>query len=139
MEGFRYIHPVAVRFSDLDVFGHVNNALVFTYFEIARIHYMVEIGLRAMDDNSQSVAFIAAHLRCDFRNPIFYGQAIEVGARISEIGQSSLKLEHRVEANNQLAAEGHCILVRYDHVTKHSIPISSEMWAIAEAYEGTSF
>ena len=136
MEGFHFVHPVEVRFSDLDVFGHVNNAVIFTYFEIARVHYMVTVGVRAANANLQSVAFIAAHLSCDYRKPIFYGQPVEVGARISELGRSSLRLEHRVEANGELAAEGSCILVHYDYMAGKSLPISDEIRAKVLAFEG---
>ncbi len=138
MEGFRYVYPVEVRFRDLDVFGHVNNAVVFTYAEIARINYMVAADIRLPHANLQSVAFIAAHLSCDFRNPILYGQSVEVGVGISEVRQSSLRLEHRIEADGELAAEGHCILVRYDYTAGHSIPISTEIRTSIEAFEGIS-
>lgn len=127
-----------MRFSDLDVFGHVNNAVIFTYFEVARVRYMVAVGIRSPNANLRSVAYIAARLSCDYRNPIFYGQLVEVGARISEIGRSSLRLEHRVEADGKLAAEGHCVLVHYDYVARQSLPISNDIRDKVAAFEGTT-
>ena len=41
---FQFKHPVKVRFSETDMFGHVNNTVPFTYFEEARIEYFKSIG-----------------------------------------------------------------------------------------------
>jgi len=38
--GFRHVLPIAVRFRDLDAFGHVNNAVILTYIEAARLQYL---------------------------------------------------------------------------------------------------
>jgi acyl-CoA thioester hydrolase len=37
LEGFRFVHPIEVRFRDLDALGHVNNAVYLTYLESARM------------------------------------------------------------------------------------------------------
>lgn len=136
MKGFRHIYPIDVRFKDIDVFGHANNAVVFTYFETARVNYMVEVGVRSPHANLNDTAFIAAHLSCDFRKPIFFGQKVQVGSRITEVRRSSLKLEHRVEADGELTAEGHCILVHFDYTGQRSIAVPSEMKAKIAEYEG---
>jgi acyl-CoA thioester hydrolase len=34
---------IHVRFSDLDILGHVNNSVYLSYFEIARVHYFGEL------------------------------------------------------------------------------------------------
>jgi acyl-CoA thioester hydrolase len=139
MQGFRHIVPIEVRFKDLDVFGHVNNAVIFTYIETARVRYLIDLGLRSSHAGWNDLAFILAHINCDFRQPIFYGQQVEVGSRVVEIGRSRVKLEHRVEANGVLVAEGYAFLVHYDYGAKCSKPISPEMRAQVEVFEGASF
>lgn len=136
MQGYRHVHPLEVRFKDIDSFGHVNNAVIITYFETARVHYLVELDLRPVRANLLDLAFILAHLSCDFKSPIFYGQKVTVGSRITQINRSSLRLEHRLEADDQLAAEGYCILVHYDYSQQRSVPISPQMRALIEAFEG---
>ncbi|MDX1522233.1 MAG: thioesterase family protein, partial [Anaerolineae bacterium] len=76
-----------------------------------------------------------AHINCDFRNPIFYRQQVEVGTRVSKIGRTSLRLEHRLEADGELAAEGFGILVHYDYGIDQSIAVTPEMRAILEEFE----
>ena len=43
MEGFRHVYPQEVAFRDLDVFGHVNNAVYLTYIENARLAYARDV------------------------------------------------------------------------------------------------
>lgn len=139
MDGFRHITPIEVRFRDLDVFGHVNNGVIFTYIETARIRYLVDVDIRSPQAGWNDIAFILAHINCDFRQPIFYGQRVEVGSRVIDIGRTSMRLAHRIEADGKLAAEGDGILVHYDYGNQRSTPISAEMRAKIEAFEGSTF
>jgi len=139
MEGFRHVVPIDVRFRDLDMFGHVNNAVILTYAETARVHYLVELDIRPAQANWQDVAFILAHISCDFRKPIFHGQQVEVGSRITKIGRTSLHIEHRIEVDGELAAEVINVLVYYDYTANQSIPVSAEMRAKISAFEQIDF
>ena len=135
MQGFRHVIPIEVRFRDIDVFGHVNNGVIFTYIETGRIRYLVDVGIRSPRAGWNDIAFILAHINCDFRRPIFYEQHVEIGSRITEIGRSSMKLEHRIEADGELVAEGNAVLVHYDYAAQRSMPISPEMRARIEVFE----
>ena len=135
MDGYRHTTLIEVRFKDLDVFGHVNNGVIFTYVEMARIRYLVDLGLRSAHANWQGIAFILAHINCDFRRPIFFEERVEVGTRVSEIKRSSFRLEHRIEANGELAAEGYGILVHFDYAANHSIPVPPDMRVKIAEYE----
>lgn len=136
MKGFNHVYPIDVRFRDIDALGHVNNATVLTFVETARVPYMVAVGMSSAQAHIGDIAFIVAHINCNFRRPIFYGQHVEVGTRTVSIGRTSLKLEHRVEAAGQLVADGACILVHYDYAANQSIPITPDMTAKIEAFEG---
>jgi acyl-CoA thioester hydrolase len=124
-----------VRLRDLDTFGHVNNAVILTYIETGRIRYLVNLDIRSPHAGWNDIAFILAHISYDFRTPIFYGQRVKVGSRITEINRSSLRMEHRVEADGELAVEGYDILVHYDYPGSRSLHISPEMRAKIEAFE----
>lgn len=139
MQGFHHITPIEVRFRDLDALGHVNNGVIFTYVETARVRYIAEVGIRLPQTGWQDISFILAHINCDFRRPIFYGQKVEVGSRIVEIGRSSFKLEHRVEAEGELAAEGYGVVVHYNYSAGRSVPLSDELRAKIEAFESSTF
>jgi acyl-CoA thioester hydrolase len=97
---------------------------------------MTALDLRPAELSIKDISFIVAHINCDFRRPIFYGQKVEVGTRITSVGRSSMRLEHRVEADGSLVAEGYCILVHYDYKADRSVPVSAEMLDKIEAFEG---
>lgn len=139
MEGFRHVVPIEVRFRDLDVFSHVNNATVFTFIETARIRYLVDVGIRSPKANWNDLAFILAHIDNNFIRPIFYQQQVEVGSRVIEIGRTSFKLEHRVEVEGELASTGHAVLVHYDYTNERKLVIPPEMRTKIEEFEGKMF
>jgi acyl-CoA thioester hydrolase len=136
MDGFQHRFPITLRFRDIDALGHVNNAVTFTFIEAARLPYIDAVGLRPPQTPVGTLPFIVAHINCDFRQPIFYGQRVEVGTRTVKVGRSSMRLEHRIEADGELAADGYCILVYFNYQSGRSIPVSSEMIAKIEKFEG---
>ncbi len=135
MLGFRHVTPIEIRFRDLDAFGHVNNAVIMTYIETARLRYLVDLELRAPCGGWNDIPFILARLECDFKKPIFYGQRVEVGSRVIELKKSSLRIENRVEADGEVAAESYGVVVHYDYAAARSQPISPEMRVKIETFE----
>ena len=60
MSDYHFYHPIEVRYGDLDPQGHVNNAKHLTYFEQARVAYMIELGLFTKDQSFMSIGVIIA-------------------------------------------------------------------------------
>ena len=122
VDGFDFVFRDQVRFRDLDGMGHVNNAVFMTYMESARLAYLESLGL----GQNPLRGLILARAEVDFRSPIELGEQVEVGVRTSRIGRKSFDLEHRLEADGRLAADGMFVLVGYDYATATSIEIPAE-------------
>ncbi len=135
MNGFRHVIPIEVRFQDLDALGHVNNTVYLIYSETGRLSYLANLGFALPITNWPSFSFIMAHTSCDFRKPVLHGQKVAVGTRVTEIKRSSMRLDYRIEADGELAAEGYAILVHYDHVAKCASPVPPDIRAKIEAFE----
>ncbi len=76
MEGFRFVHVETVRFSDVDSFGHVNNAVYSTYLEQARLAWFGgEVGEMPLRD------VILARTEIDFRSPVVWGESVSIPER----------------------------------------------------------
>ena len=58
-----------------------------------------------------------------------------VGTRVVEIGNSSFHVEHRIEADGQLAALGKAVSVHYDYETGMSVPVPDRLRVRVEALE----
>jgi acyl-CoA thioester hydrolase len=137
MEGFRFVHPQEVTFRDLDVFGHVNNAVYLTYIESARIGYMREVlGIESLDD----LLVIVAKVDIDFRSRATLGEVLEVGARVTRIGTKSFDMEHEIQApDGRLVAIATTTLVAIDYAADATIPVPSEWRTRIETYEAKDF
>jgi acyl-CoA thioester hydrolase len=124
---FPFIHEVEVRFRDLDGMGHVNNAVYATYFETARIRYMSELARLRQEqaDSPSEQSFILLDLYCRFVDQVSYGERLQVGLRVSEIGNTSFKIEYLVSSleNGRVVATGYTTQVWFDYVTGEKLPV----------------
>jgi acyl-CoA thioester hydrolase len=117
-----FVVPHHIPFRDLDYFGHVNNALHFTYFELARtlLWFSVTGGSRPED-----IGFIVAHAECDFRVQLGM-ERVDIAVRISAMRTTSLDFvyEIRKKRGGQIAAVGKVTVVLWDWPTqsKKAIP-----------------
>jgi acyl-CoA thioester hydrolase len=142
MEGYRHVVPITVRFRDIDAMGHVNNAVFFTYMETARVEYVFNVVFSPKGSygdikgrNLTEMGLILAQISCQFKAPIFYGQLVEVGTRVREMRNSSFIIEHRIEADGQLAALAEGVMVYYDYQAGESVRIPDEVRARVGAFE----
>jgi acyl-CoA thioester hydrolase len=137
MEGFRFVCAQEVGFRDLDVFGHVNNAVYLTYLENARIGYMRDVlGIESPED----LLVIVANVNIDFRSRASLGEALEVGARVSRIGTKSFDMEHEVHGSDgRLVAAASTTLVTFDYRGDATMPVPQLWRERIEAYEARDF
>jgi acyl-CoA thioester hydrolase len=137
MDDFRFYHPIEVRYGDLDPQGHVNNARYLTYFEQARIHYVIQLNL--WDGRSYfDIGFILADAQVTFLGPILFGQRIQIGVRVTRLGNKSLTMEYSLEdiEKEQLLARGSTALVTYNYHDGHTIPIPDHWRQAITLFEG---
>ncbi len=134
-DDFRYKVEVEVRFRDLDPMNHVNNAVYFTYFEIARIAYYGEL-TGATDPRELDT--ILAEATCTYRSPAVYGERLDVWVRAASLGRSSSVFEYRIveQTTGRLVATGRSVQVMYDYAAGRPVPITPELRARFEAFEG---
>jgi acyl-CoA thioester hydrolase len=115
--------PVAVRFRDLDSFGHVNTAVHANYIEEARLDYFAQV----LDVDLGSVGTVVASLSVDYRQPIDRDDELVVETRVSEIGTTSLTLDHELRVDGETVATAAVVIVRYDYEADEPVPIP-EAW-----------
>ena len=138
MSDYRFYHPVEVRYGDLDPQGHVNNAKHLTYFEQARIHYMIELGLFTRDQSFMQIGVIVADVHITYLEPIYFGQNIKVGVHAAKLGSKSMTWEQNIVDTDtgREAARGEVIIVTYDYKDEKTIPVPQEWRERITAFEG---
>src|SRR5260370_11433228 len=78
---------------------------------------------------------------CHYRRQLKFPDTVEIGARISRIGRSSLTMEHRLvsESLRAVAAEGDSTLVTFDYLAQKSASLPEHLRARIEQLAGKSF
>ena len=138
MSDYHFYHPIEVRYGDLDPQGHVNNAKHLTYFEQARVAYMIELGLFTKDQSFMNISMIIADVRITYFEPIYFGQTIKVGVHTSKFGNKSMTWEQNIidSANEKVFAKGEIVIVTYDYKEEKTIPIPQEWRDKIVEFEG---
>jgi acyl-CoA thioester hydrolase len=138
MSDFRFYHPIEVRYGDLDPQGHVNNAKHLTYFEQARVEYMIELRLFTRDQSFMEIGVILADVHITYFAPIYFGQSIKVGVHPARLGNKSMTWQQNIlEADSgRELAKGEVVLVTYDYNTAKTIPIPQAWRDKIIAFEG---
>jgi acyl-CoA thioester hydrolase len=135
---FHFYHAIEVRYGDLDPQGHVNNAKHLTYFEQARVAYMIELGLFTKAQSFMKIGVIIADVHIAYFAPIVFGQNIRVGVQAAKFGTKSMTWEQNIvdtDTGKELA-KGEVIIVTYDYQEEKTIPVPQEWRERIVTFEG---
>jgi acyl-CoA thioester hydrolase len=138
MSDYRFYYPVEVRYADLDPQGHVNNAKHLTYFEQARVAYLINLGLFTKDQSFMEIGIILADVHITYLAPIYFGQSIQVGVQALKLGTKSMTWGQNivdVHSGKELA-RGQVVLVTYDYREGKTIAIPQHWREKIIAFEG---
>lgn len=112
-------YPLHVRFSDVDVYGHVNNVKYFEYFQEARIPMMERLG-RSLPETDFHV--VVAQTDVDYKVPILFRlEPYDVHSRITHVGTKSFTIESEIRDGDVLLSRARVVLVCFDSATQRSI------------------
>jgi acyl-CoA thioester hydrolase len=116
LAGFPVVIELPIQWGEMDAYGHVNNAVLFRYFESARMAYFERCGFLDTYDRDR-VGAILHSTSCRFRRPLFCPDTALVGTRVTETADDRFTMEYRVvsRAQNETAAEGTAVIVSYDY------------------------
>ncbi|EON71463.1 acyl-CoA thioesterase [Lysinibacillus sphaericus] len=126
---FSFFIEVRVRFSETDMFGHMNNTVSFTYFEQARIDYFHHLGVLMPSKIDESVKGIpiVADLQCDYVKQVFFDDVLRVFAKVAKVGNSSIDIHYLAKnQKDEVCFTGRGTVVQMDPRTGKSVPISEE-------------
>ncbi|MFD1414041.1 acyl-CoA thioesterase [Oceanobacillus jeddahense] len=111
-KGFSFYIPVSVRFSETDMYGHVNNVSPFIYFEEARIAYLNHIGFLSKNMR-QKDGIIVADLQCNYLKELYFGDDIHVYVKTASVGNTSFDIHYKVMKEEEviLTARGRLVYI----------------------------
>jgi len=122
-----HVTRMPIRWGDMDMMGHVNNAKYFTYIETARIDWFTSIGC---EPNPKGEGPVLINASCTFLKQLEYPGEIEIRTFVGSFGRSSFETFHeirRVDQPDVLSAEGAAKVVWVDFVAGKSKPLPDEL------------
>ncbi|MEM7246986.1 MAG: thioesterase family protein [Acidobacteriota bacterium] len=123
-----YHLDLPVRFRDVDAYGHVNNAVYFTYLEQARCEcYMALLSRNDPCHQEEGLDFVVARAECDYVAPIHAGDVIRVEVRPSAVGTKSFAFAYEMTVDGTVRATGSTVLVAYEHRERQTKPLPAEL------------
>lgn len=128
-----------IDWSELDLFGHVNNVMFMKYVQAARVNYWEHIGLYQRFLTERKGPMLAA-TSCDFRKPLFYPGEVLIETRAEFVKNTSFGLHHRLlDGQGDIAAEAHDVMVMYDFIVSEKMAFPSDLRAAINALEDKDF
>ncbi|WP_432830265.1 acyl-CoA thioesterase [Dactylosporangium sp. CA-092794] len=109
----RFVYHCALRWSDLDAYGHVNNARFLTLYEEARVALMFTAAQAAGLSSFENGIVISRH-EIDYLRPVDYGDPVRIELWIEEIKASRLIVAYELFDGDALASRARTVCVPYD-------------------------
>jgi acyl-CoA thioester hydrolase len=122
-EDFRLFRPIATRWMDNDVYGHVNNVVYYSYFDTAVNGFLVEAGL--LDIVKSPVVGYVVETGCTFFTPIAFPDALEAGLAVTALGKSSVTYRIGIfkAGEAKAAAQGRFVHVYVERESQRPVAI----------------
>jgi acyl-CoA thioester hydrolase len=120
----RHRYDCWVRFSDVDVYGHVNNVKYFEYYQEARLAFLTALG-RGEDEGS--FGLVVARLDVDYKRPILFRSApYVVESWVTHVGNSSFGLAAEIKDGDQVLSRAQAVMATFDHETQKARPLTEK-------------
>jgi len=129
---YPHLATVQTRWMDNDVYGHVNNVTYYSYFDTAVNQYLIERGV--LDIHGGRVVGLVVDTGCSYFRSVAFPDRLEIGVRVAKLGNSSVRYEVGLFANDEdsAAAEGHFVHVYVDRETRRPKPLNEKLRAALE-------
>jgi acyl-CoA thioester hydrolase len=120
---YPHFTSLSTRWMDNDVYGHVNNALYYGFFDTAINEYLIAEG--GLDIASGSVIAFAVESQCQYLSPLAFPGVIDIGLRVGKLGNSSVRYELAIfkQGESVAAAAGYFVHVFVDRETQKPTPM----------------
>ena len=115
---------VQIRFNDIDIAGHVNNAVHLYYFDYGRMQYFNKIFEQII--NWGEKGFVIVNINIDYFKPIYLDEEIIVETKINKIGNKSIEMVQQIRLKNnieEIKSTNKTILVGYHYKKNYSFEI----------------
>jgi acyl-CoA thioester hydrolase len=126
-----YPHFLSIdtRWSDNDLYGHVNNVVYYSYFDTVVNEYLIRYG--ALDLEAGKTIGLVVETHCSYFASLAFPQRIDAGLRVARIGSTSVRYEVGIfsAGSEQPAAQGHFVHVYVDRDARRPVALPEALVA----------
>lgn len=124
---------ITTRWSDNDIYGHVNNSVYYFWFDTAVNEYLIRAG--ALDIHAGETIGLVVETGCAYFAPTAFPDTIHAGIRVDHIGSSSVRYAVGLFRNedDDAAAAGHFTHVYVGRDTRRPAPLPDALRTALEA------
>ena len=139
-DGYRAFRPITTRWSDNDIYGHINNVQYYSYFDTVVNAHLIEAGV--LDIHGGEVVGLVVETKCNYFSPLAFPEPLEGAIRVDRIGGSSVQYGVAIfrAGADTAAAAGHFVHVYVDCETRRPValpgPLRAELERLAVAGGG---
>ena len=130
---FVAFEDVHSRWMDNDAYGHINNVVYYSFFDTAVNRYLIEH--KVLDIAKSETIGLVIETQYKYFAPIMYPDLIHVGLKVAHLGNSSVKYEVAIFANDVdiASALGHFVHVYVDRQTNKPTPIPQNVRIVLQS------
>ena len=128
---------ISTRWSDNDIYGHVNNVVYYSWFDTAVNSLLIQRG--ALDiqraDTAGGVIGLVVETHCNYFSSLSFPEKVVAGVRVARIGSSSVRYEiglFSADATAPCAACGHFVHVYVDRATRRPAVLPPALISVLE-------
>lgn len=127
---FPRLVTITTRWADMDIYGHVNNVVYYSYFDTAVNENMISAGV--LDPQSSRVIGLVAETRCSYFRSLTFPTPVQAGLRVLRLGSSSVRYQIGLfqGEDERAAAQGEFVHVYVDRDTQRPVPIPDDIRAL---------
>ncbi|MEO8705092.1 MAG: thioesterase family protein [Kofleriaceae bacterium] len=119
---YPFITPITTRWSDNDIYGHVNNVVYYSYFDSAANLYLITEG--GLDIATGPVIGLVVESHCEYHAAVAYPTPLRAGVRVDKLGNRAVTYGIAIfDPAETAVAHGHFVHVFVDRVTRKPVPI----------------
>ena len=118
---YQFFFSIQTRWTDNDVYGHVNNVTYYSYFDTAANALLIQH--TQFDFKTSPIIGLVVESKCTYFSELSYPEVIDVAVAIEKIGRSSVTYSISIFKQNQSepAAQGYFVHVFVDRHSRQSV------------------
>ena len=127
---YRHVAPFPTRWSDNDVYGHLNNTIYYAAMDTTINVWLIRSA--GFDPETADAIALCVSSGCEFVASASFPDALEIGLRAGRVGTTSVTWELGVLRAGEVIAAGTFVHVFVDRATRRPVPIPAGIRAAIE-------